>query len=105
VTVNIDPLNPFPSTGKIIINSVNYWTRDITNNSKIFNISVTLQCNSVSGTLSNINCDIVESVDVQTTVSVTVTNVVAAETSNALAFSMSPVLNPPTVEPQGSFTI
>lgn len=97
VTVTVDPLNSFPSTGKIVISSVNYWTRDVLNSSKIFNASVTLQCNQVTNTNININCGLTESVDVQTTVEIIVTNVVTAATANSFSFSMSPVLNPPTV--------
>lgn len=104
-TLTIDPLNTFPSDGQIVIDTVGYWTRDISNSTKIFNLSTTLQCNSVTNTASNIHCVVTETVDLQTTNTITVTNVVSSDTTGAMVFTMAPVVTPPSIEPQGSWTI
>lgn len=98
VTVTPKVLIPYNTT--ITLSTAKYWPTSAVQIDQI--LSSPVYCQPVTNVSANIQCTMTATSSLLT---VTATNVVDSDWNAGITFSISPMVNPPTTEPQGSFEV
>lgn len=104
IIFTVTPTKILPAGTTLKITTPKYWPTSSVNSSfnQIISSSAPLSCLAVSNVLSSIQCTVSGA---STIYIVTISDILSNSTTQSIQFSLATTINPPTTQPQGSFTI